>query len=461
MAAVQTFGTLKDVSNLDAGYQLLLESCDKRVIDEFIKQCLHDVMAFGVSNSELIENLLDAGSLLEPGNVVVWFTDVPAKQDVLDFILQLGVTWKRAAGPQLLKDQLLVSMRVALFYKSMVKLLKAREGGGADGADPSDVDTPIDPFSSKTFASAFLATNDRVVEHSLLAPQNVQGAIKRQFESGVFLDISLKLVILNKEASVRSAQQQMVTDLKSGNTKVVNKSAISEVKSVLDATFRLMAVSYTRVFIGGTFFAPPASFPGADALGVVKGQRYHYCMQAHESYCALVIEVAGILYSNLGEFIYRFSTLHKRTHTMCQTQAVSFAHGQRETMKDMFSFMRALQPRVVQAFQQSHVQVVKEGSPKQLAGPGGGKRSYDEIAQLPGFIKGIRTFGGGKDCPKLIGIEAAKPRFCQFFTLGQTCQYGASCKRAHLCDVLLADKSVCGAAHSRQGHVDTHGLPGY
>jgi len=85
----------------------------------------------------------------------------------------------------------------------------------------------------------------------------------------------------------------------------------------------------------------------------------------------------------------------------------------------------------------------------------------EELSALPGFIKGIRTFGATKDCPKLAGLDAAKPRFCQYFNTGQTCSYGANCKRAHLCDILLADKSVCCAAHSRKGHVDALGLPLY
>jgi hypothetical protein len=100
------------------------DRCDKRVCDEFLGQGLHDVFAFGVSSTELLEILLDAGFLMDPACVVIWFKDVPQKQEVLDFLVSMGVTWKRAVGSlQFMKDQLLVSMRIGLFYKKMVAVL--------------------------------------------------------------------------------------------------------------------------------------------------------------------------------------------------------------------------------------------------------------------------------------------------------------------------------------------------
>ena len=456
-----TFGTSKDFSALSPGYQGMQRSCDKRVSDEFLEQRLHDVVAFGVSPTEFIEVLLDEGFLTDPASVVIWFKDVPDKDEVLHFLVSLGVTWKNALGTQQIKkDQLLVAMRIGLFYKKMVAVLKARESGAADGADPSDFDTPLDQFSSKTLAAAFVASNDRMVEHSMLAPQNIQGAIKRQFESGVFVEISLKMVIIFREASVRQ-QNQMVMDLKTGNTKVVGKSAVSDIKSMMDAAFRLICVSYTRVFIGGTFPAPVANYPGPSAVGVVKGTRYQFCMQSHEAYCSLVMEVATILNGSLGEFLYRFSTLHKRIFQMVQTQQMSYAHGQQEAMKDMFAFMRQAQQRQTQFPSSQPTQLGAPGAEIKPGGGTGGKRSFEEISNLPGFIKGIKTFGAAKDCPKLAGIDATKPRFCQYFDTGQSCTYGANCKRAHLCDMILADKSVCCAAHNRKGHVDALGIPLY
>ena len=459
--ALATFGAARDFSALNSVYQGMKDTCDKRVLDEFLGQGLHDVVAFGVSSTELLEILLDSGFLMDPASVAIWFTAVPEKQEVMNFLVSLGVTWARPpASQQLAKDQLLVSMRVGLFYKKMVAVLKARESGGADGADPSDFETPIDQFASKTLAAAFVASNDRVVEWSMLAPQNIQGAIKRQYESGVFVEVSLKMVIIFREASVRQAHQ-MVTDIKTGNTKVVGKSAMSDVKSIMDAVFRLLCVSYTRVFIGGTFPAAVINYPGPAMVGVVKGIRYQFCMQSHEAYCSLVMEVATILNGNLGEFLYRFSTFHKRIFQMIQTQQMSYAHGQLEAMKDMFAFMRQAQPRQAQHPSPVIAQPVVPGAEAKIVGGSGGKRSFDEISALPGFIKGIRTFGATKECPKLAALDAAKARFCQHFNTGQICSYGANCKRAHLCDILLADKSVCCAAHSRKGHVDALGLPLY
>ena len=90
-----------------------------------------------------------------------------------------------------------------------------------------------------------------------------------------------------------------------------------------------------------------------------------------------------------------------------------------------------------------------------------GKRTFAEIRQLPGFIDGLRTFGSEKDSAALTAKEPSKKRFCQYFTTSRDCSYGADCRRAHLCDVKLADGSLCLQAHSRAKHVQDLGMPQY
>ena len=93
--ALVTFGAAKDFAALPVVYQGMKEACDKRVLDEFLGQGLHDVVAFGVSSTELLEILLDSGFLMDPASVAIWFKDVPQKQEVMDFLVSLGVTWAR------------------------------------------------------------------------------------------------------------------------------------------------------------------------------------------------------------------------------------------------------------------------------------------------------------------------------------------------------------------------------
>ena len=86
----------------------------------------------------------------------------------------------------------------------------------------------------------------------------------------------------------------------------------------------------------------------------------------------------------------------------------------------------------------------------------------DEIQQLPGFIQGLKTFGAGKECSQLAAIDSRKKQFCTFYCTGRECAYHPECNRAHLCDVILADKkTVCCQAHTRQEHVAQLGLPQY
>ena len=81
---------------------------------------------------------------------------------------------------------MLVAMRVMQIYNFCLELDDTRLKGGSATSDPSDMDTPLDPASAKTFDAAFLVSNRRSVQPVLLPPPAVCGNLKRQFESGVF-----------------------------------------------------------------------------------------------------------------------------------------------------------------------------------------------------------------------------------------------------------------------------------
>ena len=446
------FGT-SDESNLDAPHAALLRNCEKSVASKFVDCRLNDIAALAIPTG-FADGLLD-NELLSLPAIAVWFQGVakPTKQMVIDFFAVFGLVWNSAPGPALVRDESFVAMRVMVFYSFCLELEATRIAGGSTSADPSDMDTPLDGPSAKTFDGAFLNSNGRPVQPGLLPPPSVCGNIKRQFESGVFTDIALRYVVLFKKSTERWHGTQIVSDVASGKQRVIGKAPTKDVKSLFDAFLRLSAISMGRLYIGGTFHAPIASFPGDSTVGVVKGTRVHYDMASHESYCALLQDIASLLgESNKTEFIYRFGIFSERTINATRA-GKSFADAQADTAQQLFAFMRAPGP----------ASPIKPFVPKEvpLGEALGGKRDFEQISKIPGFVPGLRTFGSKQDCPGLVAKDANKKTFCQFFTTNRSCTFGANCKRGHFCDVKLADGSVCLQAHSRQKHVEELGVPQY
>ena len=238
-----------------------------------------------LSGSTDFANVLLDNDLLSLSAVVVWFAsiDKPSKQHVIDFFTTLGMTWQQAVGVALDRDQMLVSMRVMQFYHFCLELESTRLKGGSTSADPSDMDTPLDAASAKTFDAAFLVANRRPVQPALLPPPSVCGNLKRQYEAGVFSEVALRFVVLHKKSAERWHGTRIISDVASGKQTVVGKAPTKDVKSVFDAFLRLSALSLGRLYIGGTFNAPVASFPGDATVGVVNGVRVQYDMATHDS----------------------------------------------------------------------------------------------------------------------------------------------------------------------------------
>ena len=85
--------------------------------------------------------------------------------------------------------------------------------------------------------------------------------------------LPLKYVVLHRKSAERWHGTQIVSDLASGKQEVIGKAPTKEVKTVFDAYLRLSALSMGRLYIGGTFNAPVASFPGDAGVGLVNGTR--------------------------------------------------------------------------------------------------------------------------------------------------------------------------------------------
>jgi hypothetical protein len=127
----------------------------------------------------------------------------------------------------------------------------------------------------------------------------------------------------------------------------------------------------------------------------------------------------------------------------------------------LFAFMRAPAPFVAPSLTPQKPGGKGDGGSSVDPAVTGAKRTLEDLAKIPGFIKGLRTFGSDKECASLAAKAAGKSKFCPFFVTSRACSYGADCKKAHLCDVKLADNSLCLQSHTRAKHVEELGLPEY
>ena len=85
--------------------------------------------------------------------------------------------------------------------------------------------------------------------------------------------------------------------------------------------------------------------------------------------------------------------------------------------------------------------------------PGGGPPqpgfAAKDFSKIPGFdpeIQTVKNDAGGK------GI-------CKQYQVGK-CAFGAKCRWAHVCDVMMEGNQACGASHTRQGHFAATGNKG-
>ena len=172
-------------------------------------------------------------------------------------------------------------------------------------------------------------------------------------------------------------------------------------------------------------------------------------------------EVAPAFKHNLPEFIFRYMTHMQHVCTLCRDVGCSFAEAQRRSKQDLFSFLRShvidKQPKPPKQQQIKR----KAGETPHIASPGDGKKMQD----FPGFIQGLRCFGGKSECSAIDKTECAAQRFCTFYLDARGCNKGTACAHLHKCDIKLPSdktgKTLCLQAHTRKEHVDTLGLPQY
>jgi hypothetical protein len=449
------------VTDFDDAHGKAWSKLEPALADNFVKHRLIHIVALACQFSfayALLDNLL-----LSVEKVAVWFPSKPDAASVVAFMTSLGVTWVNAASASLLaRDKMLVAVEVICFVNDMTTLDTDRRNGGPSSADPHDLDTPLDPAKAKTYDGTFLRVLGRPPQPLLLGPPSLMGSFMRQFLSGVFVEVPLKYVVLFSAEVTRWHGTRIISDVQSGKQTVVGKALTKDVRGMMDAVMRLKCVSYVRLYFGVAFRAPVTEYPGDASIGAIGKDRYQYDMYTHELYCGIVDEISVLLgEEHLAELKYRFSVLHRNTHNTIKREGSSYCEALQKELMANYGFMRAPAPfRPKKPLVTLVTTPVKPTIPSG-GDPPGGKRTFDDIRKLPGFIEGIRTYGSGKECTQLAAIDEGKKVFCQYYCSGRDCSF-ASCNRAHLCDVILADKkAVCCQPHTRQEHVAALGLPAY
>lgn len=452
--------SVKTTSEFDAAHGVLWAKVEPALAELFVARRLHHVKALA-DDFEFVYALLE-NNLLIVEKVAVWFSGVPDTAAVVAFMTSLGITWANAGNALLLqRDRMLVSVEVICFANEVSRWHKDRLSGGPSSADPHDLDTPMDPSKAKTYDGNFERVFGYPPQPLLLGPPTLLGNFMRQYLSGVFVEVSLKYVVLFSSEVARWHGTRIVSDVNSGKQTVVGKAPTKDVRGMADGAMRLKCCSYSRLYLGVAFRAPLTEFPGAATVGVIGGERYQYDMYTHELYCGTVDEISVLLGDDhWSELRYRFSVLHRNVHGSIKRSHFSYCDALQRELVTSYAFLRAPPPPKA-----PRVAPTKPFVPPPSGGgvvTPTGKRTFEEISKLPGFVPGLKTFGSTKECSQLVAIDAQKKMFCQYYCTGRECTFHPSCNRAHLCDVIMADKkTVCCQAHTRQEHVATLGVPQY
>ena len=456
--------SLKTTSEFDPAHGALWDKVEPSLAELCVERRLHQIKAL-TDDFDFVYELLD-NNLLVVEKVAVWFSGVPDTASVVAFMTSLGITWANAGNaPLLQRDKMLVSVEVICFANEVVRWHKDRLSGGPSLADPHDLDTPMDPSKAKTYDGNFERVFGYPPQPLLLGPPTLLGNFMRQFLSGVFVEVNLKYVVLFSSEVARWHGTRIVSDVSSGKQQVIGKAPTKEVRGMADCAMRLKCCSYSRLYLGVAFRAPISEFPGTATVGVTGGARYQYDMYTHELFCGTVDEIFVLLgEDNMSEFKYRFNTVFRTVHSSIRRSRFSYCDALQRELVSSYAFLRAPPPyRPPKApLRPSPQTPVVPGIPGGEAKVLSAKRTFEEIQQLPGFIKGLKTYGAKEECPQLATINPQKKLFCQYYPTGRECSFHPNCNRAHLCDVIQADKkTVCCQPHTRQEHVASLGLPQY
>ena len=369
----------------------------------------------------------------------------PPIAKVQAFVASMGLNWTNG-GAQLADDSKQLCGRFMRAYKDVYKHKDAADGSNPEGEN-------MDDRTERNLAAQFKAMYGQEVVVGDLASSAICNSINKQFATGFVVD-DLKSMVPRSEP--KRGKEMLAFDLKSGTGKAMNTTS-KGITSVEDFALRVHTYCTSLVYVSCGHLAPTDEWDGKACYGVVRDVRYQFSRTGAEFYEKFWLKHMHKFRAHVQELVKLESAMRATWVNKYGTERMSLESAMRESMHENARDTTSWAPKREREWDEQleapwsrgkgvgkpRFDGGKGGGKGGGGGNGGGKGEGRDISQLPGFRVGVRPFKGVVD-----GKE-----FCMPFNRGQTCWFGADCKKWHQCNATKPDGSACRSTdHTFQEH---------
>ena len=471
MAARASFGTPEKRTN--DGAEDALSKMTQSLVVVLCSLGLHDISCLNPT-SGLVSALVDELGVHNDEDflwVDTLFHEEASKSDsgghpsaatVLNFLLGISsLTWQNSGTAAVHRsDMNAVASRYMRAYKKIMASESSSTESSAFAEEGKDLDMDVDDNMGGVFKNLY----GYPAACECLASLSLCNSLHRQLSKGIQKD-ELRAFIPRGSVRPRAGLGQMVTDLRSGKSKVEHVTSSKSINTHDDFVACLECYMETVCYVSVLHLAPCPEWGGDSQLGVMRGTRYQITKNVAARYVAFWKEWAPRFRGHVDELVRLEADCRSDWIRGFGTEHLSLSTCVVKSIQEHRSVVLAAH-RVL-----GFTKKLGKGGGKGDGGNGGGKgdgkpplkRGLDTVKDHPG--KGGGPPGGGPfDFTKQRGFrEGCKPwpkdslyegfKFCQDFNRVNNCPHGDGCSKWHKCDCLLSNGKPCFDTHSRQDHV--------
>jgi len=391
---------------------------------------------------------IDAGNAITMEEVEAFLTTFAAQ-----------LTWVHAAG----NDAVLAAHKTRVCGRILLVLkLAANQYRPGENRAP---DEPMETACKETCTKQYEFLYGEPVRPNDLPSLSVLGQMHNGIK-GNFLAIPLKrLFTMNDElrGGGQAPHYQLVDPATGAYAKKEKSMRFRNSEAVLDAikTFVL-----GLVFVCSIAMAPAGDWLGDAYTGIVRGVRYQFSRAGGRKWIEFWEKVARRM-PNDADAIVRLEYMVRSTWTDTFANSVQLESCMLHSIRDHAGEVWAEVGVISSAKKRKADDAARNPSQHQLrkGGLGAGRDVTDLTQPGAGWTKD-KNYVKAKDAngfdPRLKTYNGDSPKVCKAHNDKRDgeCKYGAKCKFAHKCDVLLADGKPClSTTHCRLGHVAELGYP--
>ena len=362
----------------------------------------------------------------------------PTDESMKCFMLEHGITnfsWDNAMNAALLAaDQSRVYGRCMMVVHYCVDACR-------QVSVTSEVeDLPLSSAQQESCEDRYKQLYGEQVDASQLGSVMLLGKLSRGMATRSLPAIQLSAVFAQDDDRARVEDSH----LDPSTMRITKKQKTVRIPTIPVFLEKLEILMLSYVFVSTLSLAPFPKWAGGQDEGVLKGARIQLTRQGAMPYIAYWKEQAKNPHATVDKLI----GLEARVRKSWTDPFRKFTQLQSCVRLSITEFRGEIRASLVpKQFSPPHRQ--QGGGGKQGGGPPQPGFAAKDFSKIPGFdpeIQTVKNDAGGK------GI-------CKQYQVGK-CAFGAKCRWAHVCDVMMEGNQACGASHTRQGHFAATGNKG-